>query len=95
MTSYTIHCPQHLNITMVEGFRESLQAAIDRSGKCIVNVSLVEKVDSVGMQILVTFRYAMEKHNGVVRFKGDSDIFTKTASVLGLSSHFEFIENDS
>jgi anti-anti-sigma regulatory factor len=89
MTSYTIHCPQHLNITMVEGFRESLQAALDTSGECILNISLVEKVDSVGMQILIVFQEAMEKQGGVVRYKGESEVFMKTASILGLSHYFK------
>ena len=94
MISYTIHCPQHLNITMVEGFRDSLQAAVDSGGECILNVALVEKVDSLGLQLLLAFQTAMEQQHSVVRYKGESDMFTKTARMLGLDGCFEFIANE-
>lgn len=89
MSSYTVHCPQHLNITMVESFKESLQAAVDKGGDCHLNISMVEKIDSTGMQLLVAFKIAMQSHGGGVKIKGDSEAFATTASVLGLSHLFD------
>jgi anti-anti-sigma regulatory factor len=89
VASYTVHCPQHLNITMVEGFKEALQAAVDKGGECHLNISLVEKIDSTGMQILVAFQNAMVEQGGLVKIKGSSDIFESTSDVLGITSLFE------
>lgn len=87
--SYTVHCPQHLNITMVEGFKGALQAAIDEGGECHLNVSLVEKVDSTGVQLLLVFQEAMKAKDGVVKLKGESEPLFTTLDVLGLSQKFE------
>jgi anti-anti-sigma regulatory factor len=87
--TYTVHCPQHLNITMVEGFKEALQAAVDKGGNCLLNISLVDKVDSTGLQMLIAFQKAMIEHGGSVKFKGSSEIFESTANVLGMTELFE------
>ena len=89
MDTYTVHCPQHLNITMVEGFKEALQAAVDKGGHCLLNISLVDKVDSTGMQMLIAFQKAMIDHGGSVKLKGSSDVFESTANVLGMDTLFE------
>ena len=89
MTAYTLHCPQHLNITMVEGFKEALQAAIDKGGDCQLNVALVEKIDSTGLQLLLAFQSAMVAQGGSVKLKGDSEIFESTVDVLGMTPLFQ------
>lgn len=89
MSAYTVHCPQHLNITMVEGFKEALQAAVDKGGECALNISLVEKVDSTGLQLLVAFKKAMMAQSASVYLKGESEVFTTTCDGLGLTAYFE------
>lgn len=89
VTTYTVHCPQHLNITMVEGFKEALQAAVDKGGDCLLNIALVDKVDSTGMQILIAFQQAMVMQGGTVKLKGESEVFENTAKVLGMAQLFE------
>lgn len=89
MTSYTVHCPQHLNITMVEGFKEALQAAVDKGGDCQLNISLIDKVDSTGIQMLIAFQKAMLAQGATVKIKGESEVFESTADVLGVTQLFE------
>lgn len=89
MSAYTIHCPQHLNITMLEGFREALLASLETGGECRLNISLVEKVDSTGMQMVVAFRQAMTAKGATVQMKGESEIFSEAAQILGLNPFLE------
>ncbi|WP_196158018.1 lipid asymmetry maintenance protein MlaB [Reinekea sp. G2M2-21] len=88
VASITIHCPQHLNITMVDGFKETLQAALDKGGACKLNVGLVEKVDSTGLQLMIAFRKALVQQGGSVEVKGKSEAFDIALETLGMKHLF-------
>ena len=88
VASITLHCPQHLNITMVDGFKETLQSALDEGGDCKLNVALVEKMDSTGLQLLIAFQQALVKQGCHLVLKGDSDVFTSTLETVGMSTLF-------
>lgn len=85
-----VHCPQHLNITMVEGFKESLQAVLDTGSDCSLSIGLIEKLDSTGVQLLISFQQAMQKNACQLVFKGESEVFSQYLKVFGLESFFEF-----
>ena len=88
MSENTITCPEHLNITMVQSFKESLQAAFDQGGEHLVDISAVQKVDTTGVQLLLVFQRALQQQGGKVRFGGESESFSNTVAMLGLTEHF-------
>jgi len=94
VASITLHCPQHLNITMVDGFKETLQAALDEGGDCKLNIALVEKIDSTGLQLLLSFQQALVKQGCRLVLKGESDIFFSTLETVGMTNLFTTQHSD-
>jgi len=74
---------------MVEGFKATLQSAIDTGGECYIDISPVEKIDSTGLQCLISFQSALTEQGGKLFLTGESECFSSIAEGLGLADLFK------
>lgn len=79
-----IDCPAQLNIIMVDSFKATLQGAIDIGGTCRLNAEGVEKVDSTGLQLLLSFKVGLEAVGGRLEWQACSEPLRVVAHTVGL-----------
>ena len=92
MSDEVIACPKQLNITMAEGFKEKLMPFADKGDSCSVDAAEVEKVDSTGLQLLVALDLTLKSNGAQLSVLNPSDVFLKTAQMLGLTEHLNLVE---
>ena len=79
----TVKVPKHLNITMIDNFHQTMMPIIESESEIILDASDVEKVDSVGIQMLFSLKKTVEDHNQIMHLENVPEVLIQTAKQLG------------
>jgi anti-anti-sigma factor len=83
----TVSCGTHLDIRQAEKLKERLLAALEKEAIHYTLIgSKVEKVDSAGLQLIVSFIRRVQAEGGKVIWQKPSDELVKASQLLGLTA---------
>lgn len=80
-----IKCESRLDISIAENFRNDLIKAFDGNEPIEIDVSNIEHVDTSMMQLFTAFSIEAKKQLKTLEWKQPSDVFIKSANLLGLT----------
>lgn len=90
--SVTIILDPVITLAEVSHLKESLIGYIG-ARQIQVDVSKVEHIDTAGLQLLIAFSKALEKHGGKITWLGSSAAYSNTAELLNLTAALGLGEN--
>lgn len=85
----------YFTIDMAQDFYAELDSALQSESDVEIDGSNVERVDSAGIQLLLSFKNEFEKHSSQIQWLGASDSLRATAEQLGVESELRFPENQN
>lgn len=80
-----IDCGVELTISKAADLHHQLQTATHESLLVELKAGAVEKVDSAGLQVIVSAFKEIEKTSGKISWDAPSDVLRQAANTLGLS----------
>jgi anti-anti-sigma regulatory factor len=66
--------------------KTGLAKLLDESGSVALDISAVQRIDTAGLQVLVTFCRECESQGRQVEWRGSAPVITSAAKLLGLSA---------
>jgi len=83
----TVKCGDALTISNVADLHGKLTLALEKSSTIELDMHKVEKVDTAGLQLLISLQNELEKSNGNLLCKSPSEAFVEAVTVTGMTSH--------
>ncbi len=91
VASHLITLDERVDISRAEATYSKFEEAFQRSDNIDIDASAVERIDTAGFQILVSFCRALEKSGRKARITQASDTFCSNAKLLGLEPYLPAI----
>lgn len=85
--SHIVVLDERVDISRAETIYSTFEEALQRSENVEIDASAVDRIDTAGFQVLVSFCRAVEKSGRKVSVSVASDVFSANARLLGLESY--------
>lgn len=83
-------CGENLTIAHAMQLHQKLRKALDKSSNIELVANAVTKVDTAGLQLLVSLANEIDKIHGSINWKEPSSELLEAAEILGVSPHLAF-----
>ena len=88
----TFSCGNSLDITHVSALYHRLERSLQKSNVIELKAEGVEKVDTAGLQLMISVKNEVEASSGSIRWKKPSEKLINAAKSLGLLNHLGLAE---
>lgn len=89
----TLNCGEALTIATASDFHQKVSQALNESSSIELLADSVSKIDTAGMQLVVSLKRELERIGGSLTWNKPSDVVTQSIVTLGLKSHFDIDKN--
>lgn len=84
---------KNVEISTVASLHERMLKAIDKSNSIDLKAEAVERIDSAGLQLILSFRRELQQSGGDLTWKHPSDKLRDAANLLGMSEELGLLIN--
>ena len=81
---HIVDLPEKLTIVTVEALHEQLEPLLNEHNEVVLNAELVSRVDTAGLQVLLSFCQALQKQHVAFSWSSPPDVLREGALQLGL-----------
>lgn len=86
----SVNCGETLTIAHAMQLHQKLRKALDKSSHVELIANAITKVDTAGLQLLVSLLHEIDKIHGSITWKEPSPELIDAADIMGLTPHLAF-----
>ena len=84
---------KNVDITAVAGVHERMLKALEKATTVELKADAVERIDSAGLQLILSFKQELQQSGGTLTWKRPSDKLRDVADLLGMADDLELSIN--